>query len=174
MLTDLMIDLETLSTTPQTAVVSLGAYYFNPFTKERGPTFYMILDLQDQIDKGREISASTLKWWMGQEDAAKTIFHEKAKPTIEVLNTFVQWFTATNKTAFVWGNGSTFDISIMENLFRDYGVKIPWGYNKVMDLRTFKRFCAPEGSKVLIKSGVKHNALDDAQGQAEFVMENCK
>ena len=67
------------------------------------------------------------------------------------------------------GNGSTFDIFIMEHMFIDYGLIHPWGYSKIMDLRTFKRFVAK--GKYVRKVGVAHNALDDAISQAKFVME---
>lgn len=170
---DLMIDLETLATSPQTAVVSLGAQFFDIETKTLGSTFEMVLELQPQIDSGREISASTLKWWMGQEEAAKRVFHEKAQPPTVVLGTFVNWYKSVNPKAFVWGNGSTFDISIMENIFRMYKIEVPWGYNKAMDLRTFKRFNAPAGAKIPV-AGVKHNCLADATAQARFVLENLK
>lgn len=166
---DLMIDLETLGTTPQTPVISVGAVFFDLETKQLGPTFYLPCDANEQIQRGRKPTGSTLKWWMQQSDAAKKVFHEQAKPMKEVLTLFVQWYKANYpKGAYVWGNGSTFDISIMENLFTDYDVECPWGYNKAMDLRTFKRFNR-DGEQVK-KSGVNHNALDDAISQAKFVM----
>lgn len=166
---DCMIDLETLGTTPNTPVISLGAVFFDLEGKQLGPTFYLPCDVSEQIARGRKPTGETIKWWMGQSDAAKKVFHEQAKPMKEVLTLFVQWYKANNpKGAYVWGNGSTFDISIMEDLFRDYGIPLPWGYNKAMDLRTFKRF-SKNGEQVK-KSGVNHNALDDAVSQANYVM----
>lgn len=167
---DLMIDLETLGNTPDTPVISLGAVFFDTKNKVMGPTFYMALDVSEQIARGRKPTGDTIKWWMNQSGAAKRVFHEKAKPTIEVLTLFINWYKQINSKAFVWGNGSTFDISIMENIFRDYGLKEPWTYNKAMDLRTFKRFKA-NGEQVR-KSGVNHNALDDALSQAQYVLDN--
>ena len=169
-MTDCMIDLETLGNTPQTPVISLGAVFFNPETKQMGPTFYMAIDVSEQIDRGRKPTGDTIKWWLSQSDAAKRVFHEQAKPAAFVLQTFATWLKANNPKAFVWGNGSTFDISILEDMYRDYKQPLPFGYTKVMDLRTFKRF---KGSKEQIKkSGVAHNALDDALAQAQYVMEN--
>lgn len=168
---DLMIDLETLGTTPATPVISLGCAFFDIETKTMGPTFYMALDVEEQIARGRKPTGSTIKWWMGQTDAAKRVFHEKAKPVAEVLTLFAQWYKQNYpKGAYVWGNGSTFDISILEDMFRDYKLECPWGYNKAMDLRTFKRFKA-KGEQVR-KSGVNHNALDDALSQAQYVLDN--
>ena len=168
---DVMVDLETLGTTPETPIVSIGAVFFDLEKKVLGPTFYMILDVSEQIERGRKPTGDTLKWWFQQSDAAKKVFHDQAKPAQLVLQTFVQWYKANNpKKAFVWGNGSTFDVSIMENILRDYKIEVPWGYNKIMDLRTYKRFQA-KGTSVT-KSGVAHNALDDARSQAQFVLDH--
>lgn len=167
---DLMIDLETLGTDPETPVISLGAVFFDPTTKKIGNSFYMALDVTEQIARGRKPTGETLKWWFSQSDAAKKVFHEKARPASEVLTLFAQWFKATNPKAFVWGNGSTFDISIMEHMFKDYKIEKPWNHTKVMDLRTFKRFKA--GGEQIKKSGVAHNALDDAVSQAQYVVDH--
>lgn len=172
---DLMIDFETLGQTPSTTVISLGAVFFNPETGELGPTFYMAFDIDEQIKKGRTIDGDTLKWWMSQSGAAKKVFNEKAKPAKEVLELFSKWVLSQNSISknFPWGNGSSFDISIIEDLFRMYGVKCPWLYYNVYDLRTFKRFVA-NGAKVDKSTGVDHNALDDSINQAKYVIEHYK
>lgn len=177
---DLMIDLETLGSTPETPVISLGAVFFDLEKKLLGPTFYMALDVSEQIDRGRKPTGDTIKWWMSQSDAAKRVFHEKAQPAANVLKLFSDWYKTSGNLAmpvlseraraYVWGNGATFDISIMEHILRDYAIELPWGYNKAMDVRTFKRFCT-KGEQIK-KSGVAHNALDDAISQANYIMEN--
>lgn len=172
---DLMIDFETLGTDPQTTVISIGACFFDEATETIGPTFYMAFDVDGQIKDGRNITGSTLKWWMGQSGAAKKVFHEKAKPAKEVLELFSQWVLAQNTISKIqpWGNGSTFDISIIEDMFRMYNVKCPWIYYNVFDLRTFKRYVAG-GAKVDKSEGVDHNALDDAINQAKYVIQHYK
>lgn len=167
-MTDLMIDLETLGTSSDAVVISIGAVFFDPAQGSLGVSFHLAFAIEDQIKLGREISADTLKWWMGQSDAAKKVFHEKATPTREVLTVFGQWIAANSKNAHVWGNGSSFDISILESLFCQYEIAIPWNYNKVMDLRTFKRFVG--GGEAVKKSGTEHNALQDAINQANYVL----
>lgn len=169
-MTDCMIDLETLGTDPDAPVMSLGAVFFDTNTKTLGPTFYLPIDVKEQIKRGRKPSGDTLQWWMGQTDAAKIVFKEQAKPTLFVLQTFAQWFKANGGKCFVWGNGSTFDISLMEDLFRMYGVECPWKYNKIQDLRTFKRFVA-KGAQVP-KPAVAHHALEDAKTQAQYVLDH--
>lgn len=163
-----MIDLETLGTHPGCPVVSLGAVFFDIKTKTLGPKVYMVLDISDQIEKGRKPTGETLYWWLSQSDGAKSVFKERTNPVADVLKQFIQWYGQTD--AYVWGNGATFDISILENLFRHYGMKAPWPFTKVMDLRTFRRFTGAHRS--IQKIGTAHNALDDAISQATYVMEN--
>lgn len=170
MASDLMIDFETLSTTPDAIVISVGACFFDVETKKIGSTFYAAFDVADQLKKGRSITADTLKWWFSQSDAAKKVFKEKADPPERVLKAFTEWAKANGTGINPWGNGATFDISIIEDLFRQYEVKCPWAFYNVMDLRTFKRFVA-NGAKVVVK-GTAHNALDDAIAQAEYVIEH--
>lgn len=172
---DLMIDFETLGQTPSTTVISVGAIFFDPVTGAEGPSFYMAFDIDEQIKRGRSIDGSTLKWWMGQSGAAKKVFNEKAQPAKEVLELFAKWALSQNTISKIhpWGNGSSFDISIFEDLFRMYDVKCPWLYYNVFDVRTFKRFIA-NGAKVDKSDGVDHNALDDAKAQARYVIHHYK
>ena len=169
-MTDLMMDLETLGQTPQCPVISLGAVFFDIKTKQLGQSFYMCLDVNEQIKYGRRPDGDTLKWWMSQSGAAKKVFAEDAKPVRVVLEAFGQFYNSNKTKPFIWGNGSTFDVSIMEDLYRMYDIKVPWFFTKVMDQRTYKRFVA-KGEKVQ-KSGVNHNALDDAISQATFVLKH--
>lgn len=171
MKTDIMIDLETLDTIDTSIVISIGACLFDIKKGTIGSTFYMAMDIQDQMTKGRTISASTLKWWFGQSDAAKKVFHEQALPPVKVLNTMLHWMNVnvpSKKDRVVWGNGSSFDISIMENIFKDYTIGVPWNYSGINDLRTFKRHVAKDAP--LEFQGVAHNALDDAINQAKYVI----
>jgi hypothetical protein len=145
-------------------------------TFKLGATFYMILDVSEQIERGRKPSGSTIKWWLQQSDAAKRVFHDQAKPAAAVLPLFAQWLktqpNAGKGGPFVWGNGATFDISMLEDIYRNYKLPDPWGYNKAMDLRTFKRFIG-EGAQIP-SHGVAHNALDDAVKQAQYVMDQVQ
>ncbi len=170
---DIMIDLETLGINPDCPVISIGAAAFN----ETGikETFEVNLDTTHQIDiMSRKVTADTIKWWMSQEDAAKKVFKEATVHPEVGLKALVDWITAIKKKYKVkrihpWGNGSTFDISIMENLLSQYNVKIPWEFYNIMDFRTFKRFVYD--GKDMSFQGVKHNALEDAKHQANIVIE---
>ena len=174
-----MIDLETLGTNVDAPIISIGAAYFDIDKKQIGDTFYMVCDVADQMDsKIRFADASTIKWWMQQSGAAKAVFKDGHKPTKEVLETLRQWIMThagskaqTTNKCIVWGNGSSFDITLMETLFKAYDVVVPWRFWNVMDLRTFRRFVA-KGAKVQKLEGTDHNALDDSINQINFIFEH--
>lgn len=171
---DLMIDLETLATTPDTVVISIGACFFDPIFGRSGATFSANLDIQSQLDHGRRVSASTLKWWMNQSTEAKSLFREETWDIQDGLENFTAWVEANREQElYPWGNGSLFDIAIMESLLHDYEQKVPWKYSDVMDLRTFRRFCA-NNTKVDRAAGTHHNALDDALNQAAYVIQHIR
>ncbi len=165
-MSDNMIDLETLGTGPFSPIISIGIVCFdlnNVLDK-----LYITLDVKDQIDSGkRKIDADTLKWWMSQSDAAKKVFKENPMPVKEALMTISEFIKKQGKDVHVWGNGATFDITLLETLFSQYEVPVPWKYSKVMDFRTIKRFLGKD--VVTERKGTYHNALDDALTQAEFV-----
>jgi len=169
---DLMIDLETLGLSSNSPVLSIGAVYFDTETGELGEKFYIVLDLDEQLKNGRPANGNTVKWWMTQSTEAKSVFSSEFSSVNKGLSKFVGWMNSVNPDPFVWGNGSIFDISTMENILTQYLYEVPWKFYKVMDLRTFGRFNSKGKPKV--NKGTAHNALDDAIAQAQFVLDNYK
>lgn len=163
---NLMIDLETLGTNPDAPVISIGAVFFDK--KELKEEFYATIDVKEQIALGRKVTGDTLQWWMSQDDAAKNVFKEDARDVTTVLIEFIAFCKTHVPRA--WGNGSTFDISIMEDIFRQYDLTIPWQYFNVRDFRTFKQLFR----KKLERAGTHHNALDDAKYQANYIIHNLE
>lgn len=166
---DMMIDLETMGTQHNTVVLSIGAVFFDLEKGILGPEFYAILDRDNQLEKGCTFTKETMQWWSKQAPEAKAIFQKEGADPVTVLSTFTKFYKQHPKTA-VWGNGSSFDISIMQELYQTYGSTAPWDFWNVMDLRTFRRFV---GKNALVeKLGTNHNALDDAKSQAKYVIEH--
>ena len=67
----LMLDLETMGTKSNSAIISIGAVEFNIQTGETGREFYRNISLQSCIDIGLKVDADTIMWWMQQSDAAR-------------------------------------------------------------------------------------------------------
>lgn len=157
-----MIDLETLGANPNSVVLSIGAVFFD----ENGvyEEFYRELDAQAQIDLGRSISFDTLQWWIGQKD----MFPQGCGHSV-LEDDLLEFFNFCNKYegVKVWGNGATFDISMMEDLIREVTAsEVPWAFWNIRDVRTIVDLY-PES-----RGGFQnnHNALDDAKAQAAWVI----
>ena len=171
---NLMLDIETLGLGSNALVVAIGAVFFDPKTGEIGNEFYRVLDYQDQIDKGRVPTLSTVKFWFGQSEEARAVFLQDGVPTSQALRDFYTFVTSNCEIDKVtpWGNGPSFDLTITESLMNDFSVPIPWKFRNVRCLRTFKDYIYD--GKDLKREGVYHHALDDCKHQIRVVCEGVK
>ncbi len=164
MLSDIMIDLETLATSPNASVLTIGAVRFDPFNNEiDNPTcekFYVKVDLDSCDALGLEVSEDTLSWWSQQsKEAQEEAFSTEGR--IEIREAFNQLYKFCWGAKRVWSHGASFDTVICENIFRKLGKAIPWSFWEVRCTRTlFDIGINPERPPVL-----KHHALEDAWNQ---------
>ena len=175
---NIMLDLETLDTTPTAVVVSIGAVAFNPRSKELGSTLYveMTNDLNAQQKRGCTLSADTVVWWMRQGAQARILFAEgdpatsNKVSTLEALELFSKFVTDNGgNKAKIWGNGADFDNIILGNLYKAFDMPLPWSYSRNRCFRTVKNIGV--GPHKFVRHGVHHNALDDAITQAKHLQE---
>jgi hypothetical protein len=164
----LMIDLETMGTRFDAPIIAVGAVFFDPMTGNTGERFLEAVDLADAFRFGKA-SGDTVKWWMEQSEAARKAAIRGTAQLGDVLGRFADFYRTGTKVA-VWGNGATFDISILEYAFmRSLNKAPPWDFWMVRDCRTVKDL----GSHLSVDTGpavgVQHNALDDALNQVRWV-----
>lgn len=139
---DVMIDIETLSTDPAEALVlSIGVLEFD-CSDAAGPRFLKEAlwtpSIVEQLLHGRKVDRSTQDWWRAQP--AETQAHWAnpeilcdVKTALLGLGNFLRDVAPTR----LWANGIVFDLGILENLYRSYGLETPWRYNIARDARTF-------------------------------------
>jgi len=169
---DVMIDLETLGTDADSVITQIGACYFDRKTGEIGATMQLDLDWQDSINQGRKINADTLVWWMSQSEEARESFTkskgkgESLHTSLDLLGQFIRF--NGNKETKVWGNGSTFDISMLENAYASTKSNPPWKFWNVRDCRTVQEISTFNRSEIP-REGTHHNALSDAIYQAKYI-----
>ena len=163
--TDIMIDLETLNTTPDSTILTIGAVKFDPFGSEikepKMDSFYVKVDL-DSCDRiGLTTNDDTIAWWANQsKEAQEAAFDPDGRISIE--DAFAQLYKFCWGAKRVWANGSCFDIIICEHVFRKIGRAIPWSFWEVRDVRTaFDLGINPQRPPV-----TAHHALEDAWNQA--------
>lgn len=174
------IDLETLSTSPAAVILSIGAV---AVCESTGQTIQFYSACRVSSQPTRKQDQSTLTWWASQSAEARTAFdyaHSDEAPTLGLaLNKLTDWLGQLGETheVFVWGNGSDFDIGILNHAYKEISPFTPWNFRNVRDMRTLyditKRFGLDIGSAVA-RVGTHHNALDDAQFQANIIMESLR
>lgn len=168
----LMIDLETLGKDHDAPVLSIGAVFFNPNTGEMGHEFHVKIEFESAC-LNRRIDPSTVKWWLQQsKEAQSKLFEGNAAPVRTALVHFVEWVKSVTNTNNVkpWGNGATFDITMLESCLKTHCVEIPWKFWNIRDVRTIVDCAEPFVKRNSIKfDGVQHDALDDAKHQAKYI-----
>lgn len=166
---NLMIDLETLDTRSSAVIVSIGAVVFDRKSILR--TGYWILDLEEQIKRGRTISSQTMAWWMKQSEDARKVFTDQSSYRNSILEFHGQFSSLFNgEELAVWGNGSDFDTAIMIDFYNRHSLVPPsgWKYYNNLCFRSFNKWF--DAKRMVKREGVHHNALDDAVYQAECVL----
>ena len=164
---DIMLDIETMGNSSSASIMSIGACYFNPLTGEIGEKF----SEQVNIASNGKIDASTVIWWLKQNDAARSKFfdNEKASNIVGCLSRF-SCFAGSD--CRVWGNGIAFDNVIVKNAYYSQGMDCPWGFWNDMDVRTvvyIGKLIGLDPKSSLKFEGVRHDALSDAIHQARYV-----
>lgn len=161
---DVMIDIETLGRGPGCAVLSIGAVAFDRYTGEIGETFYCCMGAKNAQKFGHS-HQDTLEWWAKQSDQAKQDAFNGSDDPVESAKAFAAWIDSNDK---VWGNGSVFDITILESWFEATGVAVPWKFWNIRDVRTAVDLAGINPLK-FEREGTFHNALDDAIHQVKYM-----
>jgi len=157
----LMVDMETMAVTPNAVVLSLGAVHFNPYGSGYSDKIYFRINIDDQDALNREVDPSTLDWWSKQDPA---IMEEAFSPDdrislVDAMDQFHKFAWGCDK---FWSHGATFDLVILENIYRQLNKPLPWNYWQLRDTRTlFDLGFDPD-----MPTGSKHDALQDAIRQA--------
>ena len=178
-----MIDIETLSTHKNAAIIEIGAVEFNKETGETGKTFNCIINPSDWSNNDRHIDGETIKWWFKQSNEARKRFTENQadvtysclKLALLGLRSFIMDCDSVDddKNVVVWGNGAAFDIAILESAYEYWNIPIPWKFWSVNDVRTIVDL-NPSIKANCKFDGVKHSAVDDCKHQIKYLTETIK
>ncbi|HDI8500899.1 TPA: 3'-5' exoribonuclease [Escherichia coli] len=170
----LMIDLETMGKKSNAPIVVIGAVFFDPQTGEIGPTFYIVISLVDAMDTGAVPDGSTIEWWLAQSSEARSAILVDQVKLVDALIQFREFINEYSDEKFVqvWGNGATFDNTILRTSYERLNIPCPWRYYNDRDVRTIFELGKTIGfdaRTVIPFEGVRHHALDDARHQAKYV-----
>lgn len=182
MIKNVVIDIETLGTKlnkrfQPPVVLSIGAVVISDgkITSE----FEGYLNIDDQIAKGAYIDSDTLQWWVKTDPLlfSKTLDKCAAASTLSTSLDFTAWFSAQKPDDVdyipIWGNSHSFDCTNLEYIYTMFEIERPWSYRGESCFRTLKKLCSweikPKGFQ-----GTKHNCLDDARHEAEWLIACAK
>jgi len=161
-----MLDLETLGTRHTSAIIQIGACYFDRETGEIGETFstnidYVVSTYPFTTDE------ATIKWWNEQSKEAKDSLISSLvsiKDAIMGLSKFLD-----RNGVCIWSH-ATFDIPILLNAFEVMELKFPIHYRGHRDIRTLMDIAKHRGDPTT-REGIHHNALDDCIFQVKYCVE---
>jgi len=172
MTTNAMIDIETLDTSPNSVILSIGAVKFNPFNdSDPHDHKHWRLDIQPQMDAGRSISESTLEWWSKQkpEIRDRAFSDDGRTPILDFCKDLNKWLVGCNE---IWCQGPQFDMVMIEDLFAQFKHHCNWSYWQVRDSRTLFSIMPVDPRKDIQED--LHDALADAFWQAKCVQKTFK
>ncbi|HBX7666036.1 TPA: exonuclease [Klebsiella pneumoniae] len=172
-----MVDLETMGKKHNAPIVAIGAVVFDPATGSIGESFYKVVCLESSVNWGAVIDPSTVIWWLKQSSEARSaIVNDDAIPLQDALLQFREFVSDNvaggSKKAQVWGNGASFDNSILRSSYDCIAEDYPWEYWNDRDVRTMVELgqAISFAPKTTIPfEGSRHNALADAIHQARYV-----
>lgn len=177
--TDIVIDIETLSLRNTAAILSIGAAAITESAEPAG-LFYERIDIDSCLDKGMTIDADTLAWWFKQPTKYMNI--SGGMGATDALRNLFAWIielgygkdsSATN----IWGNGPEFDNAIIINaayrlLPKSVVNDMLWDYRRNQSVRTLWHINEMLGLGVTYKYDYpSHVAVFDAIVEAKFVGE---
>jgi len=169
-----MIDIETLSTRHDAAILSIGAVFFDTETLELGETFSANIEMNSGEHYGH-IDPETVNWWLKQSEVARNNAISGNELLNDALRRFKEWilYRTDRDRVQVWAKSPSFDLIILSNAFKRVNSKAPWKYYNERDVRT----CIEVGKNQLNRydgnlkpSKYQHTALADAQFQAAMVL----
>lgn len=190
MTTHIMLDLETLSTRGDAAVLSVGAVTFSSekvcagtdrirefVNEERSQNAKKFVAYPDALHNGVAHFAlkdergykdiDTYLWWMEQSEEARRAVINLPRFGEQRIGTMLQLFVEWVDDCPVWGNGASFDITIFRSLCQRYGVTC-WEHWQDRCYRTWKQDKPSLAKEDRI--GIHHHALCDAYDQAAHMV----
>jgi exodeoxyribonuclease VIII len=168
---EVMLDLETLSTETNAAIISIGAVKFEPRALVTGKLgdpsdpeykhFYCNVEFHSLSSEGFHFEGRTVQWWMEQTKEARDSLFVDAKNIETALGLFWTWFGP--KSLPTWGNGAGFDNAILRSAYRKFHGVTPFDFYHDRCFRTMKSLFP---DVPYVKPTLAHNALSDAEAQA--------
>ncbi len=172
-----MIDIETMGTGDNAAVISIGLTRFNPVTGKVGEQLEVRNTFEAQRVLDRDFDPKTEAWWKRQspEAQAQLVAEPRYQSAKEMMQAACDFIYATNKSYWdrgVWAKSPTFDLAILRHLANQVDVKWPCHFSREYCVRTLLLIAKHRGWHDILEwePEIAHGALSDAAHQARQMM----
>jgi hypothetical protein len=178
MSTHVMVDLETLATRPDAAVIQIAALAFDPALDPGLVGYGAAFNVFVSDFEGRYVDPQTVAWWMRQKVAPwiGQRMSEDAYSLPSALKSLHEWYAGialgpAGGVAGVWSHGATFDLPIIEHAYAQNGMKAPWPYRLPRDTRTLYALTPGGMPEIPADPECEHDAVYDCERQVATVVE---
>ena len=168
---DIMIDIESLDTTPDCVILTIGAVLFDPKGQGIIDKIEIRPTIEDQTEiYKRSINEATLEWWSKQSpEAIEEAMGDRDRVSFkEAMDQLYKFCWNQGKP---WSHGAPFDIVVMEHAWRQLSQLSPWPYYNVRDTRTLFDITGVSLKDKKYATKTTHRAVEDAEHQAIVVQD---
>ena len=163
-----MIDLEGLGTGPETCILTIAAQAFDPLGSGyyADKSYYARVTIESQ--ENRNIEQGTIEWWATQPAIVRdeAFAEDNRIPLDQALD---ELYKLAWQHDYIWAQGPTYDINILEHAYKSYGKLQPWKFYRVRDSRTVLSLW-PERPV----PPTSHHALEDTRKQIDILQQTLK
>lgn len=162
-----MIDLETLSSSADGVIVSVGAVKFDLEKLKVLDEKYWELDLDEQYVKGRTLELGNVKWFLNQcPEVRRAATNTERYRSLDFISEFQELSARTKR---YWAKGAHFDLRMLNNYFATFGKPIPTKYSQWMCMKPVY-LMSTRSNQLPVRSNTAHHALADAEYQTEVLL----
>jgi exodeoxyribonuclease VIII len=174
-LINITLDLETLSTREDAAIIQIGCcipeFDRKYVPAQAGYEFETTIAYEEARCSEFHKDSETMEWWDKQDPATKMVVFSGQSNYLDALTDFVYWISLVKSggaDVAIWGNGSDFDNRLLTYTLDSFGMHKVWNFRNNRDLRTLKALF-PMGIDPDPINEHKHTALGDARYEARLM-----
>lgn len=159
-----MIDLETLGTRHDSAIVQIGVVAFD----RDGVDLCTGRRIDVRPGSNARFTPDSVAWWLRQDDKAREGMAEALEcggSLCRALEDLSVWI-ADHGPDCVWAYPASFDLFLLTAAYERLGLDVPWCFRAVRCCRQFFNGALPKRQR----AGTHHDALDDAVHQATIMV----
>lgn len=164
-----MLDIETLSTQPDSVIIQIAAVLFS-FETDDVETFCVNSTIKSSVDLGLHVDEGTVQWWKQQPSHVMAGVVKDSKSIQAVIEQFDEFLGIDRQKYVYWCNGASFDFPILDSTYRKLNRSVPWKYWNQRDTRTIYSVFGVDWRNYP-RVGSHHNGLDDCLTQIKCLKE---